>query len=245
VIKCLGAQGLGGDYFIIDHLLSAAARCVYHIRSNFSPHETWQNPSVLHYHARTLFWITYVCDKGFSMVTGLAPRIEDDYCNLNFASPPEPPNRPDEPLHVYGDPYPGSYLHTYVLLARVQSDIYRELYTPKAFRRSDADLIRIIRNLDHALEQWKDSIPVGNRPSLMNLAGDAPQVIDLRFSIFHIQYHHCMLMIYQCSSRCTSWTGNQDTQNTSSSLAISVAACRSLLQAFLTRRLELGPPNLL
>jgi hypothetical protein len=183
--------------------------------------------------------------RSIGMVTGLAPRLEDTQCDIRIAPVPESREWPDKPLHVYGDPYPGSHLHIYVHLARIQSSIYRKLYIPGAMHRSDADLLRAMRNLDHALEKWKDSIPLGIRPSFMPFSANLPGVTDMRFSIFHLQYHHYMLMIHQSSSRCTSWTGNQDTQNTSSSSEISVTACRSLLQTFLTRRLELGPSKLL
>ncbi|KAL4965430.1 fungal specific transcription factor domain-containing protein [Aspergillus stella-maris] len=67
----------------------------------------------------------------------------------------------------------------------------------------------------------------------------------MRYSIFHLQYHHCMVMIHQASSRCTSWLQNQNTQGASSSLAISVAGSRSLLHQFKSSRLDLGPENLL
>lgn len=201
-----------------------------------------ENPNSLHYHARTLFWITYVCDKGFTLLTGLPPRLEDIHCDLSVELPPEQ----REATHRDGDPYPGSYLHTYVKLARIQSRIYHELYVPGALHHSDAELLRIMRNLDSSLEEWKNSIPLENRPAFMPPpSGSTSHATDLSFSIFHLQYHHSLVMIHQCSSRCTSWTGNQDTQNTSSSLAMSVTACRSLLQTFVTHCLELGPPNLL
>lgn len=168
--------------------------------------------------------------------------MDDIHCDLSLEMPLEQHGT----LHSYGDPYPGSYLHTYVQLARIQSRIYHELYVPGALHHSDAELLRIMRNLDSSLEQWKNSIPLENRPEFISHpSGSTSHATDLSFSIFHLQYHHSLLMIHQCSSRCTSWSGNQDTQSTSSSLAISVTACRSLLQTFVTRRLELGPPNLL
>lgn len=243
--KCLCSQGLGADYFAIDQLLSASSRCIYHLRSNLATHVAWESPSALHYHARKLFWIVYVCDKGFSLVTGLAPRLQDTLCDLGLAPVSEHLEQPDGSLHIDGNPYPGSYLFIYAHLAQIQSSIYHELYAPGVMQRSDADIIRNIRYLDHALEQWKDSIPVEIRPTFVPVSGLMRQVLDIRFSIFHLQYHHCMLLIHQSSSRCTSWEGNQNTQNNSSSLAISVSACRSLLRTFLIYRLELGPPNLL
>ncbi|PYI05496.1 hypothetical protein BO78DRAFT_430633 [Aspergillus sclerotiicarbonarius CBS 121057] len=242
LLLCLCSQGLAGDFFTIDHLLSTVSRFIYHLKANLSPRTVWENPTALDYHARHLFWIAYICDKGFSLVTGLAPVLEDAQCNLAFAVMHGEFDQPEEQLHLYGDPYPGSYVDMYARLAFIQSLIYRDLYTPSALGKPDADLPRTIRDLDHSIEEWKDSIPFENRPSLTTTA---PQDSDMRSSVFHLQYHHCMIMIHQASSRCASWEQNQDTRGTSSSLAISVAASRSFLRGFLYSQLELGSQNLL
>ncbi|RAK95014.1 uncharacterized protein BO80DRAFT_369880 [Aspergillus ibericus CBS 121593] len=241
-LQTLLLLGLAGDFFTIDHLLSTASRFIYHLKANLSPRTVWENPTSLEYHARHLFWIAYICDKGFSLVTGLAPVLEDAQCDLTLAAIPSELDRPKGRLHLYGDPYPGSYVDMYARLALIQSRIYRDLYTPSALRKPDADLLRTIRDLDHAIEEWRESIPSGNQPSLIT---SAPRDSDMRYSIFHLQYHHCMIMIHQASSRCASWEQNQDTRGTSSSLAISVAASRSFLGGFLYSQLELGSQNLL
>jgi hypothetical protein len=245
-IQCLCSQGLAGDFHSINHFLAAASRLIYDLKGNFSPHMAWENPSPIHYHTRHLFWLAYVCDKGFSLVTGLAPMLEDAQCDLSFAMvPPELLDQSNEKPHIFGDPYPGSCLHSYVRLAFIQSKIHRDLYSPCALKQSNADLLRVIRDLDHSLEAWRNTIPLVNRPSLVAYTGIIRQYVDLRASIFHLQYHHCLLMIHQASSRCDSWTGNLDTQGTGSSLAISVTASRSLLGRFLHAPFELGSQNLL
>ena len=175
-------------------------------------------------------------------MTGLAPVLEDAQCDLTLAVMPGEPSQPDGKFHLYGDPYPGSYVDIYARLAVIQSRIYRDLYTPSALRKPDAELLRTIRDLDDSIEDWKDAIPPNNRPSLITTA---PQGSDMRYSVFHLQYHHCMIMIHQASSRCASWEQNQDTRGTSSSLAISVAASRSFPRGFLYSQLELGSQNLL
>ncbi|PYI14777.1 putative C6 transcription factor [Aspergillus violaceofuscus CBS 115571] len=228
---------LAGNLYLVDHFLSAAARFIYYLKGNVSPHSTTDRPLLIDQHIRELFWIIYVCDKGLTMVTGLPPRLEDSHCDLTLAPDTQPP-------HIRGNPSPGTYLHTYARLATLQSRIYRDLYSPSALRQSDADLLRTIRDLDHELEAWKTTLPPVNQPSFA--AGRrTPPHRDMRFSIFHVQYHHCMVLIHQTSSRCAAWIRNQDTRGTSSSLAISVAASRALLEEFLESRLELGPENLL
>ncbi|KAJ5634262.1 hypothetical protein N7528_002104 [Penicillium herquei] len=230
----------------MDYLLSTAARFIYHLKGNLRPDTVWEIPSMLNYHVRYLFWITYICDKGFCLVTGLAPVLDDLQCHLDFvALPPDRIIQTDTGPHIFGDPVPGSYVHTYVHLAVIQSRILRNLYSPGVIRQSHADLLRSIRDLDHSLEQWKNSIPLVNRPSFLQLPGSSSQKTDMTSSIFHLQYHHCMMMIHQASSRCPSWEQNQNTHDTSSSLAISVIASRNLLAAFLYSRFELNSQNLL
>jgi hypothetical protein len=246
LLQILCSQGLAADFHSINHLLAAASRLIYDMKGNYSPRMAWDNPSTIDYHTRHLFWIAFVCDKGFSLVTGLPPMLEDSQCDLTFAMiPPELLDQSNEKPHIYGDPYPGSYVHTYVRLAFIQSKIHRDLYSPRALRQSNTDLLRVIRDVDHSLELWRNSIPVVNRPSLVAYTGKIVQHVDLRASIFHIQYHHCMLMIHQASSRCDSWARNLDTQGTGSSLAISVTASRSLLGGFLHTPFDLGSQNLL
>lgn len=159
--------------------------------------------------------------------------------------PPKLLDQSNEKPHIFGDPYPGSHLHTYVRLAFIESKIHRELYSPCALKQSNADLLRVIRDSDHSLEAWRNTIPFVSRPSLVAYTGNTILNVDLRVSIFHVQYHHFMLMVHQASSRCDSWARNLDTRGTGSSLAISVTASRSLLGGFIHTPFELCSQNLL
>ncbi|KAL4954409.1 putative C6 transcription factor [Aspergillus filifer] len=242
LLLCLCAQGLIGDFYAVDHLLSAASRVVLSLKAHLSPESAWESPTAIDYHARKLFWILYVCDKGLSLVTGLPPRLDDAQCDLDIAM---------NNCTRFGtqksrvDTFPEVYLNRYIELALLQTKIQRELYSISAMRQSDAELIRKIRDLDHELEFWRESLDTTDQPCLSYRARDSLQYTDMRFSIFHLQYHHCMVMIHQASSRCASWIQNQNTQGASSSLAISVTASRSLLHQFQSSRLDLGPENLL
>ncbi|RDW63234.1 Zn(II)2Cys6 transcription factor [Aspergillus mulundensis] len=233
LILCLCAQGLAGDFHTVDQLLSAAARYACYLKGHISPAAAWEKPSDSNSHIRRLFWIVYVCDKGLSMVTGLPPRLEDAHCDLDLTQ------------CLHGDPDPGSDLHTYVQLAFIQSRIQRDLYSPIALQQPEANILRTIRDLDHELDMWKRSLKSSNQPTLLAGGRDPLHNTDVRFSIFHLQYHHCMVMIHQTSSRCASWVQNKNARDPSSSLAISVTASRSLLQQFVASSLDLGPANLL
>ncbi|KAL4938835.1 hypothetical protein BDV06DRAFT_214790 [Aspergillus oleicola] len=193
LLVCLCSQGLTGDFYTVDHLLSAASRVVFSLKAHFN------------YHARKLFCIVYVCDKGLGLVTDLPLRLDDAQCDLTAAM--------------------RNFTQSSTQQAR------RELYSVNDLRQSDAELLRTIRDLDHELEFWKESLDTIDQPSL--------------FSIFYLQYHHCMVMIHQASSNCVSWIQDQDTQEAGSSPSISVTASSSVLHQFQSSRLDLGPENLL
>jgi hypothetical protein len=111
--------------------------------------------------------------------------LEDAQCDLTFAMipPPELLDQSNE-THIYGDPYPESYLHTYVRLAFIRSKIHRDLYSPCALRQLNTHLLRVIRDMDHSLEEWRKLIPAVNRPLLVAYISNIVQHVDLRASIF-------------------------------------------------------------
>lgn len=214
--------------------MSTASRFIFYLKGNLCLDDSGDS-STIHRHARRLFWITYVCDKGFTLVTGLAPRIDEANCDLNL----------EESDDGHGS-YSESYLRQYVLLAFLQSRIYRYLYSPSASKQSDAQLLQHIRDLDISLEEWRNALPTDSRPSLsLARKNGCSRHVDIRASIFHLQYHHSLIMIHQVTSRCTSWLQNKNFQATGSSLAISITASRSLLGGFVYSSFELGTENLL
>lgn len=205
-----------------------------------------QRPSSRVVHARHLFWIAYICDKGFSLVSGLSPVLPDSECDLTLptsARNTDSSSTDSEDCEKNGTD--ASYMNVSLRLALIQSHIYQLLYTPAALKMSHADLLRTIRKLDDSLESWRESIQCFYRPSFATFLENSNGTHDLRSSIFHLQYHHCIMMIHQTSSRCYLWKENQDTQDMASSLAITVAASRHLLGSFLTSRFDLNSQNLL
>ncbi|KAL4795787.1 hypothetical protein BDV19DRAFT_378549 [Aspergillus venezuelensis] len=214
LLLCLCAQGLTGDFYTVDHLLSAASTVAFSLKAHLSPESAWESPTVVNFHARKLFWILYVCDK------------EDAQCDLDVVM-----NNSTEfsTRRFRIDTFPEMYLNSYIELALLQTKIQQALYSVGAMRQSGAELIRTIRDLDRELEYWRESLDTIDQPCLSYRARD---------SLY-------MVMIHQASSRCASWIQNQNTQRASSSLAISVAASRSLLHQFQSSRLDLDPENLL
>ncbi|PNH56452.1 hypothetical protein VD0002_g2690 [Verticillium dahliae] len=118
-------------------------------------------------------------------------------------------------------------------LTIIKSKTYRALYSTAALRKSDAELLRDIRELDEELERWRCSVPQPFRPALA-FSEDAASSIDkdmdrhiiMKKSIIHFEYHYLSAAIHRASGRCSVWAGGE---GVSSSVAITVQASRSTL----------------
>jgi len=110
------------------------------------------------------------------------------------------------------------------------------LYSAEALRKSDADLLRDIRELDEELESWRLSVPPRHRPAL-SLSVEAPRWSSsdlprsIRTIVVNFEYQHLMMTIHQATSRCRAWTveGGLEINSVKSSMAIAVEASRSTL----------------
>ncbi|RDW68691.1 uncharacterized protein DSM5745_08451 [Aspergillus mulundensis] len=147
------------------------------------------------------------------MRTGLPPALNDANCDLTL-----PAAQQFSPVFI-----------AFIRLAIIQSQIYRRIYSASALTQTDAELLCTIRELDGLLEEWKQSIPTDSRPTFTSRPTDAESMLS---SAFQLEYHYSMATIHQASGRCQSWTDKQNTRAQGSSLAISVAASRSLLGKF-------------
>ncbi|KAM0274971.1 hypothetical protein ACHAQH_007701 [Verticillium albo-atrum] len=118
-------------------------------------------------------------------------------------------------------------------LTIIKSKTCKVLYSTAALRKSDAELLRDIRELDEELERWRCSVPLPYRPAL-SFSEDTPasSVTDIdrhllmKKSIVHFEYHYLSAAIHRASGRCSVWTGGK---GVSSSVAITVQASRSTL----------------
>lgn len=235
---------MSGNIEYIRHLLSASAYLIYAIKAHLQPSQVYESPSRRDHHARYLFWIAYICDKGFSLATGLSPVLSDSNCDLDFENGAQPVS-PLLTVPQYSDvPSPGSVVFIYLHLAFIQSQIYERLYSPEALHQDEANTLRNIRSLDVMLEQWRVTMPMDHRPSFTTFLGNDNTVRSIKASIFYLQYHHCLILIHQTSTRCSSWETNKDPQHGTSSLAITVTASRNLLGSFIDSRFELDSRNI-
>lgn len=204
----------------VDMFLAIAARMVFALGGN-------RKPTANESHIRTLFWLCYVVDKDLSLRTGRPPHLNDDQCDLTLPKPyiDELHNmNSDSTSCEVLDRFPGD-----LRLSMIKSKTYNQLYSSLALQKSNAELLRNVRELDEELVRWKTAFPEPYRQNFMS--GKRPGARDSMTSVMlSLEYYHCTTMIHQAVSRCSGWHGNQNNmEGVSSSLALCVEASRSSL----------------
>lgn len=177
---------------------------------------------------RNLFWVCYTIDKDVALRTGQPPTIADENCDLTL-----PPGYRDqsfadvenENAHFDQPAFPFD-----LRLSIIKSRAHSALYSVSALKKSDADLLKSIRELDDELEEWRLSLPPNWRPTMSFSPEASDPNVSMHSVMLRLNYYLCMTIIHQASSRCKAWmqgTGMMD--GVSSSLALSVEASRSTL----------------
>jgi len=192
-------------------------------------------------HLRQLFWLCYTLDKEISLRTLQPPSIDDDHCDLTLPAGYLESQYIDK--HRFADV--GSLDETAVpilpgdlRLNIIKSKVCRLLYSAAAFRKTDAELLRDIRELDDELEKWRLSIPETIRPVLSIWKGttcsggfkpEGPE--SIRTIVINFEYHYLLASIHRATGRCLAWGKEPccEMDGVSSSLTLSVEASRSTL----------------
>jgi hypothetical protein len=128
-----------------------------------------------------------------------------------------------ESLHLFpGHPW----------LSIIKSKAYNILYSTGSLKKTDAELLRDVMQIDDELEQWRLSIPVSHRPTLtFNQEALHPRSTVMLSVMLHLDYNHCVSAIHQATSRCQTWDfdDQDDASGVGSSLRLAVEASRSSL----------------
>ncbi|GKZ17467.1 hypothetical protein AbraIFM66951_004769 [Aspergillus brasiliensis] len=193
----------------------------------------WRSQRML----RRLFWLCYGFDKEICFRSGQPPVIHDEYCDLTL--PPnyteiQYPSTDSSPIR-YDDMtipiFPGD-----LRLAMLKAKTYRTLYSTQALRKSDAELLQNIRELDDELEQWRLNVPPGHRPTLGAPLEQYPAaVFRMQPIVIRLEYHYMMCTIHRASGRCDAWGQQRRSckpgmmEGVNSSMLLAVEASRSSL----------------
>ncbi|KAF2211512.1 hypothetical protein CERZMDRAFT_43217 [Cercospora zeae-maydis SCOH1-5] len=148
-----------------------------------------------------VFWIAYLLDKDLCLRSGRPPVQDDDDMNVDLPSEKPPDNIGNVPLKD------GTTMNLFRLMcqfAQIQSRVYKQLYSVKASRQSDGELLNTIGELDAALEEWKDGIPIDFRPEHEIKATHTPLILHI--VVLHFAYYNCLTTIHRMSVHHGYWT---------------------------------------
>lgn len=179
----------------------------------------------------------YLMDKELALRTGLPACIDDDLCNLDL--PPENTTPISKDLSASGPNNKTPSINIHLSLIVIKSKALKQLSLEVSPQKSNAELIKCIRELDEELETWRLSITERYRPSLSrsashDLAVEDP-VLRMGCMIVNLEYRHLVAYIHQATQRCPRKTAGEyqptdaETQAIYSSQSLAVEASRSTL----------------
>ncbi|UNI23910.1 hypothetical protein JDV02_009701 [Purpureocillium takamizusanense] len=184
-------------------------------------------------HLRHLFWLCYSFDKDIALRTGQPPIIHDNFCDLSL---PDDYVKDRYDRHRHGDDSKTPLFPNDLRLSLVKSKAVDAIYSAVALHKSDAELLRTIRELDDELERWRVSIPADFSPALSMRRAVQLEDLDRSRSMLHIElhldYHYLLNIIHVASGRCVFDRQGREKDKTygvESSLDLSVEASRSTL----------------
>lgn len=157
---------------------------------------------------KRVFWIAYLLDKDICLRSGRPPAQDDDDMNVDLPSEDPPDNVGNIPLTNAADANETrktlNLFRLMCIFAQIQSRVYKSLYSVRASRQSDGELLNTIGDLDTQLEKWKDSIPVDYRPENDIKAAHTPLILHV--VVLHFAYYNCLTTIHRMSVHHGYWT---------------------------------------
>jgi hypothetical protein len=151
---------------------------------------------------KRVFWIAYMLDKDLCLRSGRPPAQDDDDMNVELPEADPVDNIGNIPL-ADGK----GKMNLFRLMcefAVIESKVYKRLYSTKAVKQSDGELLATIGELDQELENWKDSIPIDFRPEHEIKASHTPLILHV--VVLHLTYYNCLTTIHRMSIHHGYWT---------------------------------------
>ncbi|KAJ5684304.1 transcriptional regulator family: Fungal Specific TF [Penicillium maclennaniae] len=151
---------------------------------------------------KRVFWIAYCLDKDICLRSGRPPVQDDDDMNVELPSEDPPDNVGNVPLANGKGKF--NLFRSLCEFATIESSVYKRLYSAKASKQSDGELLNTIGELDKELEDWKDNIPVDFRPEHEIQATHGPLLLQV--VVLHFSYYNCLTTIHRMSVHHGYWT---------------------------------------
>ena len=150
---------------------------------------------------KRVFWIAYCMDKDICLRSGRPPVQDDDDMNTDLPSE-DPPDNVGNIVDPEGKKF--NLFRAMCVFAQIQSKVYKRLYSVKASRQSDGELLNTIGELDQELEDWKDTVPLPFRPEQEINAQHSPLILNI--VVLHFAYYNCLTTIHRMSVHHGYWT---------------------------------------
>ncbi|KAL3488492.1 fungal-specific transcription factor domain-containing protein [Aspergillus germanicus] len=151
---------------------------------------------------KRVFWIAYLLDKDICLRSGRPPVQDDDDMNVELPSEDPPDNIGNVPLSDGKGKF--NMFRTLCQFSVIESKVYKRLYSARASKQSDGELLNTIGDLDKELEEWKDSIPIDFRPEHEIKASHTPLILHI--VVIHFAYYNCLTTIHRMSVHHGYWT---------------------------------------
>lgn len=175
-------------------LLGAAMRSAHSIGLHKRGQGHGFNPVEIEQRKR-VFWLIYLVDKDICLRSGRPPAQDDADWNVELPSA----NPEDGMGNVLLDDGKTTFnlFRTMCEFSVISSQVFQRLYSVKASKQSDGELVAAVNDLDAQLEKWKDSIPAQFRPEHDIIAPDP--VITIHVAVIHFAYYNCISTIHRRS----------------------------------------------
>ncbi|KAF2969377.1 hypothetical protein GQX73_g4217 [Xylaria multiplex] len=146
---------------------------------------------------KRVFWIAYMLDKDLCLRSGRPPAQDDDDMNVELPDA-------DPADHIGNIPLANgkgkmNLFRVMCELAVIESRIYKRLYSTKATKLSDGELLQTIGELDKELETWKDNIDIDYRPEHEIKASHTPLILHI--AMLHFSYYNALTTIHRLNAR--------------------------------------------
>lgn len=134
--------------------------------------------------------------------SGRPPIQDDDDMNVELPSEDPPDNIGNIPLADGKNKV--NLFRLMSAFAVIASKVYKQLYSVKASKQTDGELLNTIGELDRELEEWKNSIPIDFRPEHEIKASHTPLILHV--VVLHFAYYNCLTTIHRMSVHHGYWT---------------------------------------
>jgi hypothetical protein len=151
---------------------------------------------------KRVFWIAYMLDKDLCLRSGRPPAQDDDDMNVELPEADPPDNIGNIPLADGKSKM--NLFRVMCEMVGIESRVYKRLYSVKAQKLSEGELLQTIGELDKELEDWKDSIPIDFRPEHEIKASHTPLILHI--VMLHFNYYNTLTTIHRMSVHKGYWT---------------------------------------